>query len=51
MKYVTVIEIICDASDADEAYHTAGEYLRGQEDCGVSMTCRTAPIEKMSLVR
>ncbi|MBD3380257.1 MAG: hypothetical protein GF408_07340 [Candidatus Omnitrophica bacterium] len=45
MKYITVIEIICDAPDEEEAYNTAGEYLRGKEDFGVSMTCRTAPVK------
>lgn len=44
MKYITVIEVICDAPDADEAYNMAGEYLRGNEEHGVSMHCRTAPV-------
>ncbi|MBD3380052.1 MAG: hypothetical protein GF408_06295 [Candidatus Omnitrophica bacterium] len=45
MKYLTVIEVICDAADEEEAYHTAGEFLKGSEDLVVSMTCRTAPLQ------
>ncbi len=45
MKYVTIIEVICDASDEEEAYNTAGEFLRGNEDHGISITCRTAPVQ------
>ncbi|MGB2601169.1 MAG: hypothetical protein WBD00_07685 [Candidatus Omnitrophota bacterium] len=41
MKYKTVIEIVCDAYDEDEAYHIAGEYLRGNEEFGIMMTCKT----------
>jgi hypothetical protein len=43
MKYRTVIEIICDDTDADNASFTAGEYLRGNVDTGVFMSCRTTP--------
>lgn len=39
MKYRTVIELICDASDKEEAANTAGEYLRGKVDFGVEMKC------------
>ena len=41
MKYRTMIEVICNASDKDEAFHTAGEYLRGDIDSGVRMKCKT----------
>ena len=41
MKYKTIIELICDAVDRDEATNVAGEYLRGEVDFGVSMKCRT----------
>lgn len=39
MKYRTVIELTCDAVDADDAIHTAGEYLKGEVDFGVAMKC------------
>ena len=41
MKYKTVIEITCDAHDEEEAYHTAGEYLRGNGDREIFMECKT----------
>ena len=41
MKYRTVIEIISDDVDADNALYTAGEYLRGNIDCGVEMKSHT----------
>lgn len=41
MKYRTIIEIICDDIDAENALNTAGEYLRGNVDCGVHMNCKT----------
>ena len=41
MKFRTVIEVICDASDADEAGNIAGEYLRGKEDSGIQMNSKT----------
>ncbi|MBD3425827.1 MAG: hypothetical protein GF409_01195 [Candidatus Omnitrophica bacterium] len=41
MKYKTVIEIVCDAYDEDDACHIAGEYLRGNEEFGVLMTFNT----------
>ena len=44
MKYRTMIELICNASDKDEAFHTAGEYLRGDIDSGVRMKCKTRPL-------
>ena len=41
MKYRTTIEVVCDASDKDDACYIAGEYLRGTVDLGVSMKCKT----------
>ena len=37
MKYRTLIELICDAIDKDDAIHTAGEFLRGEVESGVEM--------------
>ncbi|MGB2629913.1 MAG: hypothetical protein WBD24_02215 [Candidatus Omnitrophota bacterium] len=37
MKYRTLIELICDAIDKDDAIHTAGEFLRGEVESGVDM--------------
>ncbi|MBD3426255.1 MAG: hypothetical protein GF409_03370 [Candidatus Omnitrophica bacterium] len=44
MKYRTVIELICEASDKEEATNIAGEYLRGDMDFGVEMGCKTASL-------
>lgn len=41
MRYRTVIELICNASDKDEASNIAGEYLKGDLDFGVEMKCHT----------
>jgi len=41
MKYRTMIEIICDASDKDDAVNTAGEYLRGGVESGVQMSFKS----------
>ncbi|MFH1395162.1 MAG: hypothetical protein ABIH09_03300 [Candidatus Omnitrophota bacterium] len=41
MRYRTVIELICDASDRDEACNMAGEYLKGDIDFGVQMKFKT----------
>ena len=37
MKYRTVIELICDATDKEDAINISGEYLRGRVDFGVQM--------------
>lgn len=42
MKYRTVIELVCSASDRDEACNIAGEYLKGDLDFGVEMKFKTA---------
>lgn len=48
MKYKTVIEIVCDGNDEEEASHMAGEYLRGHIQDDVLMKCRTFVVsEKM----
>ena len=44
MKYRTLIELICEASDREEASNIAGDYLRGEVDFGVEMNCRTASL-------
>lgn len=46
MKYKTVIEIVTDASDKDEAVEIVGDYLSGNLASGVSMKCRTAPARR-----
>ena len=49
MKYKTVIEIVCDVFDEEDAYHAAGEYLRGNYDSNIIMTCRTSSLLKQRL--
>ncbi|MBD3295973.1 MAG: hypothetical protein GF392_01240 [Candidatus Omnitrophica bacterium] len=51
MKYRTVIEVVCDASDKEDALNIAGEYLRGDVDFGVDMKCRSASIMSHRLKR
>jgi len=41
MKYRTVIEIIAEAKDKNEAMDIAGEFLNGGIESGVHMKCRT----------
>lgn len=40
MKYRTMIELICDASDKEDAVNIAGDYLKGDIDFGVTMRCK-----------
>ncbi len=44
MKYRTVIELICDAGDKDEAGDIVGEYLKGDMDFGVKMNLKTTAL-------
>ena len=44
MRYRTVIELVCNASDKDEASDIAGDYLKGDIDFGVEMKCHTASL-------
>jgi hypothetical protein len=44
MKYRTVIQLVCDAADREDAIHMAGEYLRGELDFGVNMKCDTTSV-------
>ena len=46
MKYKTVIEIVCDAANEEDAYHTAGEYLRSNDEVGTVMVCKTHTVKK-----
>ena len=51
MRYKTTIEIICDATDKEDAFHTAGEYLRSACDSGVDMKCRTVSLNVHRMLR
>ena len=51
MRYKTVIELICEEKDAEEAGHLAGEYLKGNVDNGVIMHCRTMPLKRFPMAR
>ncbi|MFH1847256.1 MAG: hypothetical protein ABH869_06865 [Candidatus Omnitrophota bacterium] len=44
MRYRTVIELVCDASDKDDASNIAGDYLKGDLDFGVDMKCKTTSL-------
>jgi len=44
MRYRTVIELVCEASDKEDASNLAGEYLKGDIDFGVNMKCRTTTL-------
>ena len=44
MKYRTVIELVCNAKDAEDASHMAGDYLNGTIDFGVDMRCKTTTV-------
>lgn len=51
MKYRTVIELICNASDKDEANSIAGDYLKGDIDFGVEMKCRTESLAGYNVLK
>ena len=52
MKFKTIIELICDAADKDDAMNIAGDYLRGEEDFGVrSMRCTTISLRTQRVIR
>ena len=51
MKYRTIIELICDAANKDEALDVAGEYLRGKMDFGVSMKCNAVDLRKHRIIK
>ena len=44
MKYKTVIEVVCEAENKDEAMDVAGEFLSGQIENGVKMRCFSRPL-------
>lgn len=44
MKYKTIIEVVTEAKDKDEALEITGEYLSGYIFSGVDMKCRTRPM-------
>ncbi|OGW74909.1 MAG: hypothetical protein A2Z72_00040 [Omnitrophica bacterium RBG_13_46_9] len=51
MVYRTIIEILADAKDKNDAIDTAGEFLRGNLDCGIKMRCHAAPLKPYRLIR
>ncbi|MCK5450155.1 MAG: hypothetical protein KAI70_00150 [Candidatus Omnitrophica bacterium] len=44
MRYRTIIELVCDASDSEDASNIAGDYLKGEIDFGVEMRCKTTSL-------
>ena len=44
MRYKTIIKIITEATDKNEAMEIAGEYLSGNLTTGVDMKLRTIPV-------
>ncbi len=44
MKYKTVIEVLTEADNKNEASDIVGEYLSGTISSGVQMRCRTKPV-------
>ena len=51
MKYRTIIELICDAADKEDALNTAGEYLRGEVESGVDMRCKAVTVKTHKVKR
>ena len=50
MKYKTIIELICDAADKEDAFHIAGEYLRGEVESGVEMKCKAITLRTQRML-
>ena len=46
MRYKTVIEVVCDAANEEDAYHIAGEYLRSNDEVGTIMVSKTLSLKK-----
>lgn len=44
MKYKTVLELVCDAPDVEEAGNIVGEFLKGDIEFGVEMRCKTVSL-------
>ena len=51
MKYRTVIEIVTEAKNKNEAIGLVGEYLNGEIEDGVSMRCYSKPLSTHFLLR
>ena len=51
MKYRTVIEVISDAENENEALDIAGEFLRGNLESGVRIKSRTKPLKSHILLQ
>ena len=51
MKYRTMIEIISDAENENEALDIAGEFLRGNLESGVRIKSRTKPFKSHVLLQ
>lgn len=52
MKYKSVIEIVSDACDKEDALDTAGEYLRGQlVGKDIKMKCKAEKIYKINFMK
>lgn len=49
MRYKTVIKIDCVGQDQDDANYIAGEYLRGNIEPGVHMSCSTMSVAEYVL--
>ena len=46
MRYKTVIEVVCDAANEEDACHIAGEYLRSNDEIGTVMVSKTLSLKK-----
>ncbi|MDP8298591.1 MAG: hypothetical protein P9L88_01605 [Candidatus Tantalella remota] len=44
MKYRTMVELICDAGNREEAMDLAGDFLNGEVDFGVRMRTKTVAL-------
>ena len=58
MKYRTVIDnktpegcVFCDAVNKEDALHTAGEYLRGEVESGVDMSCKAISVRTHRMLK
>lgn len=51
MKYKTIIELVTDANDENEAIDIAGDYLRGDINDGVEINCYAKPFKCVKLFK
>ena len=51
MRYRTLIELVCEGENENDAAEVAGEFLRGNIESGVKISCRTKPFKSQRFLQ